>query len=333
MLRYLSIVVEREATMWQVRLDAFGGPDELHLVEVPDPVPGAGQVLVRTAAAGITFVETQVRAGRPPWPGPGPALPVVLGNGVEGEVIGAGEGVDPSWLGRRVVTSTGGSGGYADHVVVDAAAPISVPDGLGLGEAVALLADGRTALGLVRAASLAPGDRVLVTAAAGGVGSLLVQLARAAGVKQVVAAAGGERKLALAAGLGADATVDYTRPGWADALDGLDVGFDGVGGDVAADLLAAMTPGGRVLVYGGAGGPMTTADAVTARGLTLVPGHTVVRSPEDNRALVEQALAMAAAGRLRPVIGQRFALARAADAHRAIEARQTLGKTILIPAG
>jgi NADPH2:quinone reductase len=319
--------------MWQVRLDAFGGPEELHLVEVPDPVLGAGQVLVRTAAAGITFVETQVRAGRPPWPGPGPALPVVLGNGVEGEVIGVGEEVDPSWLGRRVVTATGGFGGYADQVVVDAAAPIPVPDGLGLGEAVALLADGRTALGLVRAASLAPGDRVLVTAAAGGVGSLLVQLARAAGVKQVVAAAGGERKLALAAGLGADATVDYTRPGWADALDGLDVGFDGVGGQVGADLLAAMAPGGRVLVYGGAGGPMTTADAVAVRGLTLVPGHTVVRSPEDNRALVEQALALAAAGRLRPVIGQRFPLARAADAHQSIEARQTVGKTILIPAG
>src|SRR2546429_1637818 len=106
----------REASMWQVRLDAFGGPDELHLVEVPDPVPGPGQVLVRTAAAGITFVETQVRAGRPPWPGPGPALPVVLGNGVEGDVIGAGEGVDPSWLGRRVVTATGGVCGHADPV-------------------------------------------------------------------------------------------------------------------------------------------------------------------------------------------------------------------------
>jgi len=318
--------------MWLVRLDAFGGPEQLHAVQVPDPVPGDGQVLVRTAAAGITFVETQVRAGRPPWPGPLPALPLVLGNGVEGEVVAAGAGVDPVLLGCRVVTATGGSGGYADHVVVDAAAPIAVPDGLGLGEAVALLADGRTALGIVRAAALGPGERVLITAAAGGVGSLLVQLSKAAGAR-VVAAAGGEHKLALAGKLGADETVDYTRPGWADALDPVDVGFDAVGGTVATDLLGAMAPGGRVLVYGGAGGPMTSSDAVVARGLTLIPGHLVVRSPEDNRALVERALAMAAAGSLRPVIGQRFPLTDAAGAHRAIEARRTVGKTILIPGG
>jgi NADPH2:quinone reductase len=97
--------------MWHVQLDVFGDPDVLHLVEAPDPTPGPGQVLIRTAAAGITFVETQVRAGRPPWPGPPPPLPLVPGNGVEGDVIGVGEGVDPSWLGRRVVTTTGGSGG------------------------------------------------------------------------------------------------------------------------------------------------------------------------------------------------------------------------------
>jgi NADPH2:quinone reductase len=229
------------------------------------------------------------------------------------------------------VTATGGSGGYAEQVVVDAALPIPVPEGLALGEAVALLADGRTALGLVRAAGLLPGDRVLVTAAAGGVGSLLVQLARAAGVRQVVGAAGGARKLALAAELGAGVTVDYTKPGWASDLGDLDVAFDGIGGQVGADLLGAMAPGGRFLVYGGAGGPMTSGEAVTARGLTLIPGHTVVRGPEDARALAGQALAMAAAGTLRQVIGQRFPLARAADAHRAIEARQTVGKTILLP--
>jgi NADPH2:quinone reductase len=213
---------------------------------------------------------------------------------------------------------------------VDAALPIPVPQQLAPGEAVALLADGRTALGLVRAAELKPGDRVLVTAAGGGVGTLLVQLAKAAGA-HVVAAAGGKRKLDLAADLGADVTIDYTTSGWAGDLGGLDVGFDGVGGQVGADLLGAMDPGGRILIYGGAGGSMTSGEAVTARGLTPIPGYAVVRGPDDVRALAKQALALAAAGSWRPVIGQRVPLARAADAHRAIEGRQTLGKTILIP--
>src|SRR5256885_13750960 len=119
--------VTREATMWEVRLDAFGGPEELHLVEVPDPVAGRGQVIVRTAAAGITFVETQVRAGRPPWPGPGPALPVVLGNGVEGEVIGVGEEADPSWLGRRGAGATGRLGGGAHPPGRGVPAPLPAP--------------------------------------------------------------------------------------------------------------------------------------------------------------------------------------------------------------
>src|SRR5258707_15381849 len=110
--------------MRQVQINEFGPPAVLHLVEVPDPRPGHGQVLVRTAVAGITFVETQVRAGRPPWPGGGPALPAVLGNGVAGQIVALGDGVDAALLGQRVVTATGGAGGYADHVVVGAGDPI-----------------------------------------------------------------------------------------------------------------------------------------------------------------------------------------------------------------
>jgi NADPH2:quinone reductase len=321
--------------MRQVQIDTYGGPEVLRLVEVPDPRPGPGQIVVRTAAAGITFVETQVRAGRPPWPGPGPALPVVLGNGVAGEVVATGAGVDASLLGQRVVTATGGFGGYADHVVVNVADPVPIPDGLEPGEAVALLADGRTALALARAAALTPADRVLVTAAAGGVGSLLVQLARVAGVKQVVAAAGSARKLALARDLGADVAVDYTQAGWADvvraATGGLDVVFDGVGGQIGRAALGLVAPGGRYLRYGAASGSMTDLSDSAQREVTVIAGQSVVRSPEDNRELVVQALAAAASGRLRPVIGQTFPLSRASDAHAAIEARATIGKTLLIP--
>jgi NADPH2:quinone reductase len=319
----------------QVQIDTFGGPEVLHLVEVPDPAPGPGQVLVRTAVAGITFVETQVRAGRPPWPGGGPALPVVLGNGVAGEIIAVGEGVPRTRLGQRVVTATGGSGGYADHAVVKAADPIQIPDRLESGAAVALLADGRTALALARAARLGPDDRVLVTAAAGGVGSLLVQLAHAAGAKLVVAAAGGERKLALARELGADLAVDYGLDGWPEAVraatGGIDVVFDGVGGRLGQDALALLQPGSRLLRYGAASGAFTDVTAIAGRGVTEIAGNSLIRGPEDNRQLVEQALTDAAAGRLRPIVGQTFPLARAADAHAAIEARTTIGKTVLIP--
>ena len=301
--------------MYQVQIDEFGGPEVLHLVEVPDPVRGPGQVLIRTAAAGITFVETQVRAGRSPRPVPPPALPLVLGNGVEGDLDG-----------RRVVTATGGFGGYADQVVVDAAEPYAIPDNLELGWAVALLADGRTALSLARAAGITAIDRVLVTAAAGGVGSLLLQLARADGAGEIIAAASTGAKRALARELGADVAVDY-----AGVTDDLDVVFDGIGGETGRALLARVRPGGRFLAYGAAGGSMITPASAPDQGVTVIPGYTLVRSPEDNRALVEQALAEAAAGRLRPLIGQTFPLSRAADAHAAIEARRTTGKTLLIP--
>ena len=321
--------------MRQIRLDAYGGPEVLHVVEVADPLPGPGQVLVRTEAAGITFIETQVRAGRSPRPGPMPAPPLVLGNGVEGTITAVGPGVDSSLLGRRVVTSTGGYGGYADQVVVDAGDPVEVPAGLKLGEGVALLADGRTALALVRAAAVIAGDRVLVTAAGGGVGSLLVQLARTAGAKCVVAVASSERKLSLARSLGADVAVDYTKPGWADqvrdATGGLDVVFDGVGGTSGRQALGLLDPGGRFVVYGAASGAATDTSEATQRHVAVIAGHTLVTSPADNRALVEQALAEAAAGRLHPTIGQTFPMSQAAAAHAAIEARSTLGKTLLIP--
>ena len=317
-----------------------GAPAVLHLVEVPDAEPGPGQVAVRTAAAGVTFVETQVRAGRSPRPGPGPALPAVLGNGVEGTIVSVGPDVDPALVGMRVVTATGGLGGYADRVVVDAADPVPVPEGLARGMAVAVLADGRTALALTRAAAVTTGDRVLVTAAAGGVGSLVVQLARAAGARHVAAAASSTRKLDVARTLGADVVADYSSPGWADQVrtvtGTLDVVFDGVGGDIGNEALDLLGRGGRFLAYGAASGTFTGASGIErrdieSRGIEFIPGNTVVRTAEDNRALVEQGLALAAAGRLQPTIGQVFPLSKAADAHAAIEARATIGKTILVP--
>jgi NADPH:quinone reductase len=311
--------------MRAVLLSEFGPPSVLVPADVPAPTAGDGQVLIDVAYANITFVETQFRAtGFGPFKG---ELPVIPGNGVGGVVAAAGRGADERWVGRRVVTSTGGTGGYAERVAVNADVLFPVPDGLALDDAVALLADGRTAAMLVDSAGIRPGERVLVEAAAGGVGTLLVQLARAAGAK-VVAAAGGERKLALARELGAAHAVDYREPDWTERAGDVDVVFDGVGGATGRAAFGLLRRGGRMVSFGLASGEWATIDEAdaAARGVTLVrPGAT----PEQMRGFTETVLAQAAAGRVRPVIGQRFPLERAADAHAAIEARATIGKTLL----
>jgi NADPH2:quinone reductase len=187
-----------------------GPPSVLRPGEAPDPVPGEGQVVVRVAVASITYIETQIRGGRSPKAAASP--PAVLGGGVGGTVVAVGPGVDPALIGERVVTATGGIGGYASLALARSSDLIPVPEKIDLKVATALLADGRTAVGLHGMAAPKAGETVLVEAAGGGVGSLLVQLASAAGAR-VVAAASSARKLDLARSLGAGETLDYTDPG------------------------------------------------------------------------------------------------------------------------
>jgi NADPH2:quinone reductase len=311
--------------MRAVWLKEFGGPEVLEIGDAPDPVAGPGQVVVEVEYANITFVETQFRAGRPgPFKGRPPMIP---GNGVGGVVTEVGEGVDPGLVGTRVVSSLKGEGGYAELAAIEAEALIEVPDGLAMDDAVALLADGRTAKIMMTSTAPKPGERVLVEAAAGGVGTVLVQLAKAAGAT-VVAAAGGERKAALARELGADVTVDYREPGWTERVGPVDVVFDAVGGDIGRAAFELLGKGGRIVNFGLASGEWAGVDETVAaeRGVTIAAwGGT----PEQMRAFAREAIGDAAAGRLRPVIGQRFPLERAADAHAAIESRATLGKTLL----
>jgi NADPH2:quinone reductase len=312
--------------MLAVWMDSIGGPEVLVARETPDPVPGPGEVLVAVEVASITFVETQVRAGRGPVPATPPVIP---GNGVGGVVAAVGAGVDTGLVGHRVVTTTGGSGGYASLVAVPASGLIDVPPGLRLDVATALLADGRTATLLTRTVAARPGERVLVlAAAAGGVGSLLVQLVGAAGAS-VVGTAGGPVKVAAVRALGAASVVDHSAPGWSSSIAPVDVVLDGVGGSIGWEAFELVAPGGRMLRYGMASGTFTaiTDEEAAARSVTLLESGRP--SPAEMSALTASALAAAAAGELRPVIGQRLPLARAADAHRAIESRATVGKTLL----
>jgi NADPH:quinone reductase len=318
--------------MKAVVMDEFGPPGVLRLEDVPDPSAGQAEVVIDVEFASITFVETQVRAGRPPSKAMLPALPAILGNGVGGTVIRAGEQAGPGLLGRRVVAALGGRGGYAEEAAAAVSGLVEVPDGLGLRDATALLADGRTALGLTELAGPGSGDTVLVEAAAGGVGTLLVQFARNAGAR-VVALAGGERKLAVARDLGADLVVDYRDAGWPsrvrEAVGKVDVVFDGVGGDIGLAAFGLLGDGGRFCPFGMASGGFTPVGPDLARERGVVVLRNGPPDAERVRALSKAALDEAAAGRIRPVIGQEFWLSQAAAAHEAIETRATIGKTLL----
>ena len=313
--------------MRAVVMREFGPPEVLEPADVAEVRAGPDEVVIDVEFANVTFVETQVRAGRPPHPSMLPALPAILGNGVGGTV-----GDASPWSGLRVVASLNGSGGYAERAVATASALIRVPEELAMRDAVALLADGRTALALAGHADLGAGETVMVEAAGGGVGTLLVQIARRSGTR-VVALASQPRKLALARDLGADVTVDYSQDGWerqVRALAGeVDVVFDGVGGDIGLAAFGLLRAGGRFCPFGMASGSFApvTPDLAQASQVTVRRGAGA--NPEELVALARTALAEAAAGRLRPVVGQEFELADAARAHAAIETRQTVGKTLL----
>jgi NADPH:quinone reductase len=304
----------------------------LQPAEVDEVAARPGEVVIDVGVCGVTFVETQIRAGRPPRREMLPSLPAILGNGVGGIIAAVGAGVDITWTGRRVVSSLNGTGGYAQRAVAPARQLVEVPEGVALRDALALLADGRTALSLIDRARPVPGETVLVEAAAGGVGTLLIQFARNAGAR-VVALAGQRRKLTLAGQLGADVTIDYSVAGWPErvqaAVGSVDVVFDGVGGNVGRAAFGLLGPGGRFCPFGMASGSFASVTTELAAAHDVTVSWGAAMSPAEHVALVRTALAEAAAGRIRPVIGQELDLERAAVAHAAIEARETTGKTLL----
>lgn len=242
----------------------FGDPHVLVPVRLPDPVAGPGEVLVAVEAVDTLVVETQIRAGwgRDYFP---IAPPYVPGSGVAGTVRALGDGVDPDWTGRRVAASLDLSGGYAELVAVPVGALTAVPDQVSLTDAAALVHDGVTALTLLRATDLRPGERVLVLGASGGMGTVLVQLAKAAGAR-VVGTARGDRKIALVRELGADAVVDASRPDWVEQAraalggTGADVVLDGVGGATGAAAFPLVANGGRFSAHGAPSGGFSEVD-------------------------------------------------------------------------
>jgi NADPH:quinone reductase len=325
--------------MKAVQLSRFGAPDVLDIAELPIPTAQPGEVLVRIRASGVNFFETLVRQNRYAVT---PSLPTIPGVEAAGIVEALGEGVDPSLLGRRVAIPLFAvgrpSGGYAEYLSVQASDVVPIPDGLSFEAATALLVQGLTALLWLRQAR--PESRAIaVTAAAGGVGSLLIQLAKRARAKLVVALASAPDKLAFTRSLGADYGFNYLEPNWADQVKeitngaGLDLIYDSVGGPITAACLNALAPQGELSFAALNRCQLATRDLEnmfnknqSLRGFALLPLLRSTRLTDDLATLFE----LAQSGALKVSIGGRYPLEQAAEAHRVLENRLTTGKIVLI---
>jgi NADPH2:quinone reductase len=320
-----------------VRVRQFGGPEVLKVEEGEEPQAGPGQVVIAVEVAGVSFGDTSVRAGLHPFP-----LPFVPGWEVGGRIIQVGPEGDQSLVGERVVALVMTGGGYAEQVAVDIAAVCPVPQTLSIEQAVGTFTAGGTALCMVKMAHIEPGETVLVTAAAGGTGSQLIQLAKAAGAGLVIGAAGSKEKLAVATRLGADVGINYREENWVEQVRnvtggrGADVVFDAVGGTIGQQAFEVAAQGhGRLVIYGSSSGVEATVGmhTLSQRGITLIGalGIAMTRTKQEILADARNALQEAIAGRRLAVIGPTYPLERAAEAHTAVEARQNVGKVLLIP--
>jgi NADPH2:quinone reductase len=312
-----------------ILMEKFGGPEVLQVADVPRPEAGEGEALIRVSRAGLNFADTHTRENSYLAKA---ELPLIPG----AEVAGTREDT-----GERVVALCG-SGGYAEWVTAPEALTFPIPEGVGDETALALLLQGLTAWHLYRTcAKVAPGQSVVVHAAAGGVGSLAVQLGRGMGAGRVIATASTEEKRALALELGADAAVDAGPEGMADRLveanggERVDAVFEMAGGQVWEESLRALAPFGRLVTYGIASRePNEVQTGRLMRRSHAVVGFWLMHCL-GRRDMLEEPLAdlfaRAATGELRVVVGGTYPLAEAAAAQIALEQRRTMGKLLLDP--
>ena len=323
--------------MLAVRARQAGGPEVLGSKALPDPQPGPGQIRIRHGAIGLNFVETYQRSGLYPM-----TLPKVLGQEAAGVVDAVGAGVTRFHVGDRAGYVSGSSGAYAELAVIDEGRAIKLPRFISDEDAAAVLLKGLTVEMLVRRCyHLKAGQCALVHAAAGGVGQLLVQWAKALGAT-VIATAGSREKLKIAEAHGADHLVSYGEADWAEQVrmltdgEGVNVVYDGVGQATFDGSLKSLAKRGMLVLYGGASGPVPPVDplALMRGGSLYLTRPTLFDYAADTAETDEAAKALFTLmrdGKLKVSVGQTFALEDAADAHRALEARQTTGSTLLIP--
>lgn len=324
--------------MRRVRYHAHGGPEVLAVEDADVPEPGSGQALIRAEAIGLNYVDVQVRRETSPDSIYYRKLP----SGVTGDVVGiverVGPGVDPALIGTRVAVLL--EDGCADYVVADTAWMAAVPDGLEAGAASMLPTIGAVAQGVLHIARPIEGETVLVTAGAGAIGHLAVQLAKRQGATTVIATAGSQAKLDFARELGADVAINHTDPDWDEQVrqavpGGVNVVIEAVGGDTLHRAIGLLAPFGRAIVFGASGGDMTSVPVRSMFALKTVSGFSLLAyratAPDRLRAQIAEVSDLLLKGELRAATDTRLPMTEIAEAHRLLEARTVRGRVILLP--
>jgi NADPH:quinone reductase-like Zn-dependent oxidoreductase len=333
--------------MRAVVLTGHGGYDALRVQERPEPAPGPGAVRVAVRAAGVNFADHMARQGLYP---DAPKPPCVLGYEVAGVVEAAGDGVDAPAVGDRVMAATR-FGGYAEQVVVPASDTVPLPDGVSFAQGAAIPVNYATAwAGLHGYGSLRPGERVLIHAAAGGVGIAATQLARRHGAE--VWGTASPSKHDRIRELGVDQPLDYTQSGWHRGLPPFDLVMDAIGGASLRRSYGLLRPGGRLVAFGAAavtGGERRNPVRAAREGLPMLRGFNLIEQMSSSKAVIGLNLLrlwddrgtlepwvsplreLLADGTIRPVVAEEVPFDRAGDAHRVLGERRNVGKVVLVP--
>ncbi|APH05503.1 quinone oxidoreductase family protein [Bacillus weihaiensis] len=327
--------------MKAIQFTEYGGPDVLKIVEIDKPSPRGYEVVIKIEAIGVNYADTARREGQYVVKTP---LPYVPGSEVAGTVTEVGKDVKDFSIGDKVVTLLGSNRatGYAEYTIADARGLLLIPDGMNIHQAVALPLQGLSAYHILKTMGrLEEGETVLVHAAAGGVGTIAVQLAKLFGAKKVIATASTDEKLALAKELGADICINYTHDNWEQQVfeatnsKGVDVALEMAGGEIFRKTVECLAPFGRLVIYGVASGEQARlypsslmADNKTVTGFFL-PG--IMKKQELYRKSLQDLLTFLNKGELKLMIGGIFSLEEASKVHELLQGRKTTGKLILKP--
>lgn len=325
--------------MKQIIVNDFGGPEKLILHNAPMPFAGDGQIVIKVEASGVNFSDSMQRRNQYVFPLPLPYLP---GFEVAGIVTELGKGVENISVGDRVVAMLPNGGGYAQYAVTASYLAAVLPPTISAQESLALQVQGLTAYLILKdGAKLQAGQTVLIHAAAGGVGTLQVQIAKQMGAGKIIATASTDEKLAIAKSLGADELINYTESDWVQKVKdatggkGVDLIVDSVGGETLQNSINCLAPFGRLISFGNPTGGSTSIDAFLLVNNNLILQGFGLASYFEKPDLMQEAyhylFSQAATGKLKVHVGQTFALADAEEAHKQMENRKTTGKTVLIP--